>query len=401
MELNEWIKQRKYLQENLVYGIEMERAIPRTEREVKRKFKISDTHNKQYGYQRFHYQYDGSVENHNEIILTGEKYTFRELHAILTDFEKKVDEMEGKDYSDTTSNHITQITNNLMPISEDIYKNVYNIVRGFTAGYLWLISGERNRILRPRGLGTFSRWNIERDPMRHTLIETKNEIGKMHLVSNAKSRFTADNNPIGLTLEFRGVDGIRTPSALTALVFLHKAIILKAVDESLNGCIKVEELRGREEWIQNKELYSIIQNGSTLSTEIKDNLKRDAHKLLDYLEPIIKAEQDGDLIINVLRAIADKNIGLRRAEGKDYKHIEKELMPNQIRANKLTDLQKKILVCILREKFDAATITNAKAILAQRFGVNARTIRYAFSGIESHFKGIGYDGSSKMFLIEV
>ena len=95
MEIQEWMAQRKFLQGNLLYGIELERNIPKTDQDIYRAFKINPNYNKKWGYQRWHYQHDGSVHNGNEIILSGENFTYREMHKVLEDFEKAIDKMSN------------------------------------------------------------------------------------------------------------------------------------------------------------------------------------------------------------------------------------------------------------------------------------------------------------------
>lgn len=403
MEITEWIEQRRFMQESIKYGIELERNVPVDSEAIRRKFHIDHNHNGNFVAQRWHYTGDPSVITGHELKLAGDNYTFRKLHRILADAEERLDELEGVAICPSTSNHITFVCPSKL-LDGNILRNAMQITKSYAAALHYITSGTLRHISRPESYGHYARAHlgVSVNPMLGDLFITT---GKYSMCNISKTQLKDRSTPILLRVEFRHPDGIRIPSALAAIVFLHKAILLKAVDESINGIASCQKIRGTDGWEQNQMLYNALERnmGANIAPEVKEACRREANDLLDYLEPVIKAEQDSDSIMFVLRKLAEKNVSDRygaAATREKNASIEKDLMPAQHREAKLTELQTSIIKVVLLEKVQADSITAAKAALATRFGCNDRTIRYAMMGLETMLRGkIGFDKATGRFII--
>ena len=132
-------------------------------------------------------------------------------------------------------------------------------------------------------------------------------------------------------VEFRQPDSTLCPSYYAALSCLHYALLVKAVEISRYGLLKI----GDESWLRKaKEMKKIILNGCG---DYDGPRVGDTSKLLDNVEYFVQESLDlvGQLksillklgpAYDVLLKLAKKPVSLRRIEGETWDDIEQELL---------------------------------------------------------------------------
>jgi hypothetical protein len=132
-------------------------------------------------------------------------------------------------------------------------------------------------------------------------------------------------------VEYRGADGILSPSATAAIACMYYALVIKAVEISRYGVVEV----GDNHWMnQTLEVKAAILNnmkGWTDGDRFGDT--RNLHKYSDILisESLDLVQQLKSILIKVgpayevLEKLAERPIALRRCDGQTWKQIEKDL----------------------------------------------------------------------------
>lgn len=148
---------------------------------------------------------------------------------------------------------------------------------------------------------------------------------------NYKQCKVADNGDISrFHIEMRGADATMCPSYYAAMACLYYALVIKAVEISRYGTLKV----GDESWMAKaKKMKSIILNGTG---DYGNKRLGDTSKLLDNQGYFI--EESIDLLVqlksilmrfgpayDVLMKLAQRPIALRRIDGESWKEIEESI----------------------------------------------------------------------------
>jgi hypothetical protein len=143
-------------------------------------------------------------------------------------------------------------------------------------------------------------------------------------------RFSASGNILNFHLEFRFPDGDLCPVSITAKTFLFMTMMLKAVEISKFGLLKIDNSSLLE---TNNRLMDMISNNNgklaTSDTAAVDDTalekyRNNAKELLFFLKSIFL------LLDNpaepVLQQLALEPISLRRSQGKSWEEIEDDLL---------------------------------------------------------------------------
>ena len=143
-------------------------------------------------------------------------------------------------------------------------------------------------------------------------------------------RFSKSGNISNFHLEFRFPDGDLCPVSITAKTFLFMTMMLKAVEVSKFGLLKVDSDPLME---PNNRLMDMISNNNgklaTSDTNAIDDAalekyRNNAQGLLFFLKSIfLLLDNPGELI---LQQLASEPVSLRRSQGKNWEEIEDELL---------------------------------------------------------------------------
>lgn len=289
---------------------------------------------------------DGSLENKGlEVPTVGRRLNFETFRSMFDNIIKTV-KKNGGYVDDRCSIHVhvlneyyTKVNNyngasrnpdqdcafNLSSFEKNmpdiILTNIIQLWRRYETAIYWLSCGLPYN-------NSITRWEKFRasllscSPVTMSIEDIKDDVARRV----GKARYGALNlcntklDGSRLHLEFRTCDMILSPSYISAICCLLYALIIKAVDISCYGLLKVED----SNWI-NKE--KIIRNsfingaendygGERVSyTKNLDKyipyLKSETHELLDLLAPILSGFESAE---KVLRKIADKPVAFRLKE---------------------------------------------------------------------------------------
>jgi len=168
---------------------------------------------------------------------------------------------------------------------------------------------------------------------------------KYGFVNYNNCRFNNDGDVSRFHIEMRQADSSLCPTWYAAITCLHYALVIKAVDISRYGLLKV----GDEQWMkETKKMKNVILNNCP------DNYDgprvSDTSNLLDHVDYFRRESLDligqlkGVLLrmgpaYDVLVKIAEKPIALRLIEGNTYTDIEKDI---EVKLSDVGQLQAKI-----------------------------------------------------------
>jgi hypothetical protein len=162
--------------------------------------------------------------------------------------------------------------------------------------------------------------------------------GKYGFVNYNKTRFRG-NDVEKFHIEFREADSTLCPTWYAALACLHYAMVIKAVEISRYGLLKI----GDEAWLkQAKRMKEIILNGSgdwgnsrvSNTEKVLDNVEYFVQDSLDLVNQLKSILLRMGPAYDVLIKLAERPASLRRIDGEKWESIEKDL------AVEITDIGK-------------------------------------------------------------
>jgi hypothetical protein len=369
----EYLEIIRFFDKNLVVGAELERTIPLTRQDCARTFNtcVGMTHNDptlQCRDARARSEYnianvsgDGTIEYGNELIFSGNAEGFHWNHDKLKLIEDKISTLSREEFNAKNSTHISVLTATNTKLSPLIVKNIFNIARAYSSALYWLGSGSKHETLH-RGTG-FCNPNIEVNPKGKEISLFLGSSRKYSHVNLGKQPIVmADNKRFlnGLFVEFRNVDGIRVPSAVAALMMLHKAIAYKAVEYSTKGLVSVEELSSN--WAKNKQIMTKFSARLPFTDQEQEFMASEAHELIGLLSPYLK-RMDEEVII-VLENLAIKPVSIRHRSA-TIKEIERDIY---VRKRSISKAETKLLQLILDGEVQGETLQEWKESAAKSLG---------------------------------
>ncbi|MDU9049011.1 MAG: hypothetical protein Q3M30_09170 [Candidatus Electrothrix sp. Rat3] len=223
-------------------------------------------------------------------------------------------------------------------VPEIILANLWNMARLFAPGLKFITSAGKNRqaLCRRRQHNAHQEF-MGLSPEQQSMAEIQDVLKKSMDVPEHQNffniehvRFSASGNILNFHLEFRFPDGDLCPVSITAKTFLFMTMILKAVEVSKFGLLKVDNSSLLE---TNNRLMDMISNNNgklaTSDTTAVDDTtlekyRNNANGLLFFLKSIFL------LLDNpaepVLQQLAFEPISLRRSHGKSWEEIEDDLL---------------------------------------------------------------------------
>lgn len=382
----EFVKTIKFFDKNLLVGAELERTTRQYYTSVASLFGVRAlsygvSHNDSvvsslYKSARSSNKYnvafvttDSSVDDGNEILYGGNVEGFRWNYKKLKMIESVLTENGCADYHHSTSTHISLLTSYNRNLSPLILKNVWNIVRAFSSALYWLGSGDRQTIVRS-GVRSYAKPINHLTPASRTAKQLSEAVGKFHIVRLDKQEFTHANGKEfldGLFLEFRNVDGIRSPAVISSLMTLYRALIYKAVELSMTGVVQVEKLSS--DWQMNKVISSRLggASGEVMSLH-KDFMKSEAKRLINFLSVYLKRD-DCDTL-KVLYAIAERPFSMRGLRESSEKYDSAVY----VKEKELNDKQSKLLEIVAQANIQAGTLKEWKEKVARELNCSVRYV---------------------------
>jgi hypothetical protein len=297
---------------------------------------------------------DGSLKGDKgvEIVTVGRRVDYWEFYTMSKNIIDSVVERGGY-LNERTGSHMHVLTSyyeeanaNEMekPMPEIILANFHQLCRRYQNALVWMTMG----LDKPNNLTRWEKFRVSilgispvtRD-MKRVVDEVSRHSGgnKYGLVNYNNIRF--DGSDIDrFHVEFRQADSTLCPTYYAALACLHYALLVKAVEISRYGLLKV----GDEGWLKKaKQMKEIILNGCG---DYGGSRVADTSKVLDNVDYFV--EESLDLVsqlksillklgpsYDVLLKLAKRPAALRRLNGDRWNDIERDLMVEMTPSDKL------------------------------------------------------------------
>lgn len=308
---------------------------------------------------------DGSLlgDKGAEIITIGRRVDYWEFMRMTEAILRKM-EASGAFINERTGSHMHVLTSYIdrevneleRPMPQIIAANFHQLVRRYQNALTWLTIA----LDTPKHMTRWEKFRVSVmnvSPVTRDMCRVKEDVhhgsggNKYGFVNYDNMVFNGDNDITCFHVEFREADSTMCPSYYAALACLHYAFVIKAIEISRYGLLKV----GDEAWMKKATaMKNVILNGTG---NWDSNRLGDTSKLLDNKDYFIEESMDlvrqmKSILIkigpayDVLKRLAKKPVALRRIEGDSWKQIESSLavqmsetdvIHNKI--NELIDLQ--------------------------------------------------------------
>jgi len=219
-------------------------------------------------------------------------------------------------------------------VPQIIAANFHQLVRRFQNGLTWMTIALDD----PNHMTRWEKFRMSVlgvSPVLRDMRKVAEEIhrfsgNKYGFVNYDRMRFDSAGNTSTFHAEFREADSTMCPSYYAALACLHYAFVIKAVEISRYGLLKV----GDEEWLNKAQaMKNVILNGSG---DWSNNRLSDTKKLLDHREYFVSearemVDQMKNVLItlgpayDVLVKLAESPVAIRRIEGRSWEQIERDI----------------------------------------------------------------------------
>lgn len=232
----------------------------------------------------------------------------------------------------------SEITELERPVPEIIVANFHQLVRRYQCALIWMTAAgeKRNKLTRWE---KFRKSILPYSAVRHKMPVVVKEVGS---ASKSKRKYALMNyelmrfNEIGeaerLHVEGRYMDGCLSAAAITAHACLLFGLMVKAVEISRHGVLQ----SGNHQYMKlQREIYARLCNNdgpwdadrhsdtSNLDPYIPE-LQKQSRQLIRLVKNTLSELSPAD---EILRALAERPIAMRRIDGQSWEDIERDLMP--------------------------------------------------------------------------
>jgi len=289
---------------------------------------------------------DGSLlgDKGVEIITVGRRVDYWEFYMMSKKILDKVttgggylNERTGSHMHVLTSYYDNEGSNEMeKPMPQIVLANFHQLCRRYQNALTWMTIALSD----PKHMTRWEKFRVSvlgvspvtKDIRRMMEDVSRHAGGNKYGFINYNSMRFSDNDDIDrFHVEFRQADSAMSPTYYAALACLHYAMVIKAVEISRYGLLKV----GDESWLKKaKAMKNIIMNGC--GDYADSDRMSDTRKLLDHTGYFI--DESLDLVnqmkstlmkvgpaYDVLIKLAEKPVALRRIEGTSWEDIENAL----------------------------------------------------------------------------
>jgi hypothetical protein len=260
------------------------------------------------------------------------------MHVLASYYGKLIDDQENS----SIPRYVSELERNLPEI---VVANLHQLVRRYQNAMTWMTMGLSDK-------KHMTRWEKFRVSVLdvsaktnhmstvHEIIAGKATKSKYGWINYKNTAFSRDGNVSRLHVEFRGADGLLSPSAVAAIACMYYALVIKAVEISRYGVLEVGDVA----WLKQAEQIkkAMMNNSGDWSSERFSNTE----SLYKYFNVLI--EESLDLVqqlkailtkigpaYEVLEKLAQKPAALRRIDGESWEDIEKALEVPMTKEGKL------------------------------------------------------------------
>lgn len=303
---------------------------------------------------------DGSLAGGHgvEIITVGRRVDFWEFYQMSKNIIKEVTNRGGY-INERASSHMHVLASYFedgnggvkemeKDMPEIIMANFHQLCRRYQNALTWLTIA----LDQPNHMTRWEKFRVsilDITPISHNMSTVGQTVAqhagrKYGFVNYNNCKYTKNGDVSRFHIEMRQADSTLCPTWYAAIACLHYALVIKAVDISRYGLLKV----GDEAWMKEaKKMKEVILNncgdydGPRVSDTSKlldnvDYFRRESLDLIGQLKgTLLKMGPAYDILIK----LADKPAALRLIEGQSWEEIEKSI---EVRLSDIGQLQMKI-----------------------------------------------------------
>lgn len=288
---------------------------------------------------------DGSLKGDRgvEIITIGRRVDYWEFYKMSKNIIDKVVNYGGY-LNERTGSHMHVLTsyydeanaNELeRPMPEIILANFHQLCRRYQNALVWMTMGLDD----PNHMTRWEKFRVSildispvTNDMGNVVAKVSDIAGgnKYSLVNYNRLRFSNNGDIARFHVEFREADSTLCPTYYAAIACLHFALVIKSVEISRYGLLKV----GDSAWLkQAKEMKKLILNGrgdysgprTSNTSKVLDNTEFFIEESLDMIAQLKNILLKMGPAYDVLLKIAKKPVALRRIDGYTWDEIENDL----------------------------------------------------------------------------
>ena len=265
----------------------------------------------------------------------------------------------GFNDGDRGGNYIVNEVSELdQPVPEIILANFHQLIRRYQPALIWMGAAGRD-------MSQLTRWEKFRvsvlpySAVRYRMPKVRTECAaacykaKYSLINYQPTQFNEAGDVKRLHLEARYLDGMLSPSIVAAHAMLIYGLMLKAVDISRHGVLRLTKdymekqyemqnaiCNGKGDW--NSSRHSDTRNIDPYITQLAEQ----SRELIRLIKNTLLEQSPAD---SILRALADAPAALRLMAGEDWKQIEADIGPREIEESETSE--------VLSQLIDTAAIT--------------------------------------------
>lgn len=224
-------------------------------------------------------------------------------------------------------------------VPEIILANLHQLFRRYQNAITWMTSGLDD----PKHLTRWEKFRVSILPISaitQTMPKVVEEVarnsgGNKYGWANYKfCGFDSDGDVNRLHVEVRVMDGILSPSAISAIACLYYSLFIKAVELSRYGIMEIGDSKRRDMAFKIKD--ALMNNTADWQEGTKNGRFSDTSKLSKYIDTLVAESFELITLVkhilgtvgpayDVLEKLAEAPCSIRRCEGKSWETIEKEL----------------------------------------------------------------------------
>lgn len=287
---------------------------------------------------------DGSLQGGKgvEIVTVGRRIDYWEFYKMSKAIIDKV-VSHGGYLNERTGSHMHVLTSyyeesnsNEMekPMPETVLANFHQLCRRYQNALVWMTTALDD----PNHLTRWEKFRVSildispvTQDMQRVVREVADHAGgnKYALVNYNSLRFNRRDIE-RFHVEFREADSTLCPTYYASIACLHYALLVKAVEISRYGLLKV----GDEAWLKKaKEMKNVILNGcgdysgsrSSDTSQLLNNVDYFVQESLDLVSQLKSILLKLGPAYDVLLKLAKRPVSLRRIDGDRWKDIERDL----------------------------------------------------------------------------
>lgn len=296
---------------------------------------------------------DGSLlgQKGMEIITTGRRVTYWEFYQMTKDIidtslsrggysnERCSIHMHGLGAYYNSGDRHGALSELEKPLPEIVLANLHQLFRKYQNAITWMTTGLDN----PKHLTRWEKFRVSllpisaiTKPMRRVVQDVQSHSGgnKYGWANYKFCNFNDDGDVTRLHVEIRAMDGLLSPSAVSAVACLYYALFIKAVEISRYGILKTGTKEEFEQALKVKE--ALMNNCSDWQEGNKNGRFSDTKNLHKYTSILVS--ESFELIsqvkhilasvgpaYDILEKLAESPCSVRLCEGKTWEEIENEL----------------------------------------------------------------------------